>query len=439
MTGGFQAQNQRSGHALPSSPQRHQPFPSNGPLVNHSPLPTGGYINPAFAYAYTNCVNSSPAVPSWNPATAQQQTSFPPNTNVIASNPVNDSFRSNQPASRPPPIPKPKAASKPKVAAAPAVPSFAFQLPTATADAHVEQVSNNNKKKRKFNQLGLTPRSDVHEDSEEEDIDEEDKFSSGVLQFEYKGRSSTLKTSADIAAWIAERKKRWPTRARALEKQKAEEELRKAREEKRRNAEANFDKDNKHKAREAPGKKRKRDDHDRVAMEKHLAKAEKLRKKLEKAEAKLNGTASAKAKSKPPESPAEAVADLGTRDSETQNASKANLVGYDSEDDEQDSEAESSVISSDSSDSSTETDSDSSSDGDSDSDAPPVEESSAKRPIKVAPPARKPAQNPMPKQGTKKEAKRLTLRERMIEQEQQREAEIALEAIKILGDHGMLG
>ncbi|KAK7549673.1 hypothetical protein IWX50DRAFT_620244 [Phyllosticta citricarpa] len=418
MTTGFQA------------PQQNQPFPSNGPFVNYNPLPTGGYINPAFASAYTNSVNSNSIVSSWNPATVQQQTSFPLNTNVIASNPVNDSYGSHQPSSRPQSIPKPKPASKPKIAAPPAVPSFAFQLPTANPEAHVERVSKNNKK-RKFNQLGLTPRSDVHEDSEGEDVDEEAKFSSGVLQFEYKGRSSTLKTNADIAAWVAERKKMWPTRARILEKQKAEDELRKAREEKRRNAEA---KDNKSKAKEAPANKRKRENDDRKNMEKHLAKAEKLRKKLERAEAKLNGAASITAKSQPLESPGEVVADVETETPQLHKASKANLVGYDSDDDEQTSDAESSVISSDSSDSSTETDSESSSDDDSDSDAPPEEESSAKRPVKVAPPARKPARNQLPKQTTKKEAKRLTLRERMVEQEQQQEAELALEAIKFLGD-----
>lgn len=37
------------------------------------------------------------------------------------------------------------------------------------------------------------------------------------LQFDYKGRTSTLQTSSDIAAWIKERKKRFPTKARAAE------------------------------------------------------------------------------------------------------------------------------------------------------------------------------------------------------------------------------
>ena len=37
------------------------------------------------------------------------------------------------------------------------------------------------------------------------------------LQFEYKGHSSTLQSSSDIKAWIEERKKRYPTKARIAE------------------------------------------------------------------------------------------------------------------------------------------------------------------------------------------------------------------------------
>ena len=38
------------------------------------------------------------------------------------------------------------------------------------------------------------------------------------LQFTYKGRKSTLQSTSDIAAWIEERKKRYPTKARIAEK-----------------------------------------------------------------------------------------------------------------------------------------------------------------------------------------------------------------------------
>ncbi|EDN06109.1 predicted protein [Histoplasma mississippiense (nom. inval.)] len=62
-----------------------------------------------------------------------------------------------------------------------------------------------------------------HESSEEEDdVDEETKLSqtvsTGELKFTYKGQTSTLQTPTDIATWIEERKKRYPTRARVEER-----------------------------------------------------------------------------------------------------------------------------------------------------------------------------------------------------------------------------
>lgn len=79
------------------------------------------------------------------------------------------------------------------------------------------------KKLQKHNQLGLTPSTNENESSSDED--EEAKLAnstasttgsnSALYSFEYKGRLSTLQTAADIAAWIAERKKRFPTAAKA--------------------------------------------------------------------------------------------------------------------------------------------------------------------------------------------------------------------------------
>ncbi|QSS65643.1 CCCH zinc finger protein [Histoplasma capsulatum] len=78
-------------------------------------------------------------------------------------------------------------------------------------------------RKRTHNQLGLTPLTEEHESSEEEDdVDEETKLSqtvsTGELKFTYKGQTSTLQTPTDIATWIEERKKRYPTRARVEER-----------------------------------------------------------------------------------------------------------------------------------------------------------------------------------------------------------------------------
>ncbi|KAL2216357.1 CCCH zinc finger protein [Thermoascus aurantiacus ATCC 26904] len=126
-------------------------------------------------------------------------------------------------------------ATAPQTLAPPPVPSFGNPLPAKPPPA-VDPTRKPKKKKRKHNQLGLTPKTDEHESSEEEDdVDEEAKLGqgkvSGSLQFTYKGRTSTLQTPEEIAAWIEERKKRYPTQARIEEKKKAMEEAKKARDE----------------------------------------------------------------------------------------------------------------------------------------------------------------------------------------------------------------
>lgn len=127
----------------------------------------------------------------------------------------------------------------PRPAAAPAVPSFGNPLPSKpppAADATGNRKTK--KRKRKHNQLGLTPNADDHESSEEDEAegaDEESKLAQNgsnaeALQVSYKGKTSTLKTPSEIAAWIAERKKNYPTQARVAEKKKAAEEAKASRE-----------------------------------------------------------------------------------------------------------------------------------------------------------------------------------------------------------------
>lgn len=65
-------------------------------------------------------------------------------------------------------------------------------------------------------------------------MDEESKLAqagseSAPLQFSYKGKTATLQSTADIAAWIAERKKKFPTQERIEEKKKAADEAKAAR------------------------------------------------------------------------------------------------------------------------------------------------------------------------------------------------------------------
>jgi Nuclear fragile X mental retardation-interacting protein 1 (NUFIP1)/CCCH-type zinc finger len=121
--------------------------------------------------------------------------------------------------------------SAPRTPAPPPVPGFGNPLP-AKPPAPVDAARKTRKKKRRHNQLGLTPKAEEHESSEEEDdVDEEAKLAQGLgtgLQFTYKGRTSTLQSSADIAAWIEERKKRFPTQTRIEERKKAIEDAKRA-------------------------------------------------------------------------------------------------------------------------------------------------------------------------------------------------------------------
>ena len=98
------------------------------------------------------------------------------------------------------------------------------------------------KQQNKTNLLGLTPSTAEASDSDD-DRDEEARLAeaslSTDLQFEYKGHTSMLRTPAEIAAWLVERKKRWPTEARREAANKEEEERkRRWQEEKQKKAEA---------------------------------------------------------------------------------------------------------------------------------------------------------------------------------------------------------
>ena len=103
--------------------------------------------------------------------------------------------------------------------APPAVPSFSasldYLLPTKPAPP--SSMKSNAHVPKKSNILGLTPAQLEGSDSED-DGDEETRLaaaaSGGDIQFEYKGHVSTLRTPAEIAAWITERRKRYPTQAK---------------------------------------------------------------------------------------------------------------------------------------------------------------------------------------------------------------------------------
>ncbi|WEW58477.1 hypothetical protein PRK78_003945 [Emydomyces testavorans] len=172
------------------------------------------------------------------------------------------------------------------------VPSFGNPLPSKPPTA-VEATRRPKKKRRKYNQLGLTPKTEEHESSEEEDdADEESKLALQIadneLKVTYRGRTAKLQSAAEIAAWIEERRKRYPTIARIeerkkeLEQRKATREARRAeQEELKRQKEPNAKKE-REKSKEKTSADHKLDPAD--AAEKAKLKAEKLRKKLMKEE-----------------------------------------------------------------------------------------------------------------------------------------------------------
>lgn len=137
---------------------------------------------------------------------------------------------------------------RPRPAAPPPTPSFNASIEhllprKETPEAKTQSVPT--PKPRKQNILGLTPASLDQASESEDDEGEEERLAARVkpsghaLQFEYKGRVATLRTPEEIAAWIAERKKRYPTQAKAeAAKKEAEEKKRKWEEEKQARLEA---------------------------------------------------------------------------------------------------------------------------------------------------------------------------------------------------------
>ncbi|KAJ9669337.1 hypothetical protein H2201_000689 [Coniosporium apollinis] len=187
---------------------------------------------------------------------------------------------------------------KAKAKVAPQVPNFgfAFSTPQAANPPADSTDKPKKKKRRKHNQLGLTPKGEEHEDSEDE-IDEEAAFA-----------NAGGATPTDLAAWIEERKNRFPTKARIEEKEK-EKERRLAEARAARQEEADRRKKRHDEEIEAHQKVKKdkygegQEDEQQRKREKYLLKAEKLRRKLEKSERKAAALAAGPSTTKP-DSPA---------------------------------------------------------------------------------------------------------------------------------------
>ena len=110
------------------------------------------------------------------------------------------------------------------------------------------------------------------------------------MQFEYRGQTSTLKSSSEIAAWIEERRKRFPTKARAVEaaerkrqRDEAQKVATKARKEAQEMQRAGVKQKQRLKSEAEQKRHRSKENAEDIAL-KAKKKVEKLRKQLEKEE-----------------------------------------------------------------------------------------------------------------------------------------------------------
>jgi hypothetical protein len=320
-----------------------------------------------------------------------------------------------------------------KAAVPPVVPAFGFTLPTpssAPTSSHSGRMKDNRKGRVR---LGLTSEAMPEESSEEEDVDEEAalgaKLKGGGYAFEHEGEQISLQTKGDIAEWIKDRRRNFPTYQKAVAKAQAAASKRKNELEFVRKLKGKPPQPETQAMKATPPRHHERTKKDEKKQEELAA----LRKKLHESMLKRK------------ESPV--AVDLG--------------LGYGSATD--DSDAESSVLSESSVVSSSEESSDDSDAASEESDAPPEPTSSkvGPPPINVPPPpvaaptVRKPEKERMCnswKQYGKcpfghscrfkhppKEEKRTGLYEKLVEQELVKSDQLALEAIKYLGQNGFLG
>ncbi|KAF2707743.1 hypothetical protein K504DRAFT_458222 [Pleomassaria siparia CBS 279.74] len=364
-----------------------------------------------------------------------------------------------------------------KAKTAPAIPNFGSVLPTLKRPAPSKSIDGASKKNRRMD-LGLTqrkqlaPESSSSDEDEDEDVDEEAMLSEQIINkgaiFEHEGLNISLQTPAEIAAWIKDRKRQYPTTKRIAEKAKEKAEKREGEIAFLRKVNGDTEK-RKPRIRTAqptpapvahtPADIRKTEEQ-KAIMEKRQAELQDLRNRLHeslainRAKALETNEPVLKTSVDKPQS-----IDLGLGySSDEGNVDKA--------DEEDSSELEdSSVVSS-----SSEESEDSEDESDSDSDAPP-EEMSAKKSIPqiaVPPPPPIPAivapklnictiwkqyghckngnacrwEHPRRDKREKKTEmleKPKGLFERLVEQEKDKADMLALDAIKFLGQHGFLG
>lgn len=330
-----------------------------------------------------------------------------------------------------------------KAAVPPPVPSFGFSLqtppvsqPLATSNS---KKNNKDKKKHKVH-LGLThdPVPNEGSDDDKEGIDEEaayaEKLKGGGFSFEHNGEQISIQTAAEVAAWIKDRRKKFPTQKRVLEKADEAAAKRKSELEFLRKIQGKSSREQHTDRQDKPPKLRERvkdsskEGNDKQRQEELAA----LRRKLHESMMQKKASPS--------------TVDLG--------------LGYSSEtgsDEEESVLSESSVVSS-----SEASDEDDSESDKSDQAPTPMSSKVGPPPVTVPSPAPRPDM-PRSERGKEricrdweqhgrcsysnkckfahppKEVKRVGLYEMMVEQELVKTDQMALDAIKYLGQHGFLG
>ncbi|KAL1297682.1 hypothetical protein AAFC00_006234 [Neodothiora populina] len=202
----------------------------HGDYSQNYAIPPGAYVNPAFNPLQTQGVQPPQQSHGYS---AQQYASNQSSSSSPGGNKRTREQAFGGPAQRHHPMKKPQSA--PKVPAAPAVPSFGAPLPLppkatpATATAQI--VASKADPKKRISLFGLTSEGGVADDTkqeesegedEEDDVDEEASYaanlSNGPLTIEYNGETRNLSSPAELADWLNERKRFYPTKQRIEEK-----------------------------------------------------------------------------------------------------------------------------------------------------------------------------------------------------------------------------
>ncbi|CBX95821.1 hypothetical protein LEMA_P029730.1 [Plenodomus lingam JN3] len=206
-------------------------------VMSYMSTPAGVHSMAAFASHMTNGGNTpvqgSPTSP---PRIIQVSPRYSPQQQAGQKRKLGDCNKNTQPHTQPTWTQQSTRPPRAKAAVPPPVPSFGFSLPIpsiAPPSAASNTKSKKEQKKRKLN-LGLSdtrlPAEEPTSDGEaEEDVDEEaacaQKLKDGGFAFEYQGEQITIRTAAEVAAWVRDRRKNFPTQQRIAEK--AQEQARK--------------------------------------------------------------------------------------------------------------------------------------------------------------------------------------------------------------------